>query len=99
MGNPVQCIHAILYNLFARDSWPDDVFHLGHYTSSSVSLYDSVKHGNTTAVVESLQAQLKIKEGRTILLVCRVEYFKVSRHIKAIFYLKLCCLKAINEIR
>ncbi len=61
-------VHAILYNLFARDSWPDDVFHLGHYTSSSVSLYDSVKHGNTTAVVESLQAQLKIKEGRTILL-------------------------------
>ncbi|XP_023331566.1 TATA element modulatory factor [Eurytemora carolleeae] len=50
-------------DILPRDSWPDDVFHLGHYTSSSVSLYDSVKHGNTTAVVESLQAQLKIKEG------------------------------------
>ena len=51
------------YKLFiCRDGWNDDVF-----SGSAVappSLYDSVKNGGgTTALVESIHAQLKIKEG------------------------------------
>ncbi len=51
--------------LFFREQWGEDVFHLGSSSSlAPSSLYDTVRHANTAAVVESLQAQLKIREGQ-----------------------------------
>jgi hypothetical protein len=47
-----------------REQWGEDVFHLGSSSSLAPSLYDTVRHANTAAVVESLQAQLKIREGQ-----------------------------------
>jgi len=45
---------------FSRDPWPEDVFTGPSYSSS---LYESARLGNTTALVESLTSQLKLKEG------------------------------------
>jgi hypothetical protein len=47
-----------------REQWGEDVFHLSSSSSLAPSLYDTVRHANTAAVVESLQAQLKIREGQ-----------------------------------
>lgn len=45
---------------FSRDPWPEEVFTGPSYSSS---LYESARMGNTTALVESLTSQLKLKEG------------------------------------
>jgi len=57
-------------DIFPRDGWPDEVF---QYTNSSAAtLYDAVKFGSSTAVVDGLQAQLKIKEGEVYQLQSQV---------------------------
>ena len=45
-----------------REGWPDEVF---QYTNSAAaSLYDAVKFGSSTALLDNLHAKLKIKEGK-----------------------------------
>jgi len=60
---------------FSRDPWPEEVFSSSGY--SAPSLYESVKMGNTTAIMENLQSQLKLKEGELVQI--QAEYFNIER--------------------
>jgi len=60
---------------FSRDPWPEEVFSSTGHTAPS--LYDSVKIGSTTALMESLHAQLKLKEGELVQL--QSEYSNVEK--------------------
>ena len=53
------CTYVVLY----REPWGEDMYHVTSATAAP-SLYETVRHGNTAAVVESLQAQLKMREGQ-----------------------------------
>eukprot|EP00092_Neocalanus_flemingeri_P107330 GFUD01137768.1.p1 GENE.GFUD01137768.1~~GFUD01137768.1.p1 ORF type:complete len:200 (+),score=89.87 GFUD01137768.1:92-691(+) len=59
----------------SRDPWPEEVFSSSGY--SAPSLYESVKLGSTTALMENMQAQLKLKEGELVQL--QVEYINMER--------------------
>jgi len=59
----------------SRDPWPEEVFSTSGY--SAPSLYESVKLGSTTALMENLQAQLKLKEGELVQM--QVEYINMER--------------------
>merc|ERR1719481_2256109 len=61
---------------FSRDPWPEEVFSMPAY-SAAPSLYESVKMGNTTALMENLQSQLKLKEGEMMQL--QAEYVNIER--------------------
>lgn len=60
---------------FSRDPWPEEVFSTSGY--SAPSLYESVKMGSTTALMENLQSQLKLKEGELNQL--QMEYANIER--------------------
>jgi len=60
---------------FSRDPWPEEVFSTSGY--SAPSLYESVKMGNTTALMENIQSQLKLKEGELSQL--QAEYSNIER--------------------
>lgn len=61
---------------FSRDPWPEEVFSMPMY-SAAPSLYESVKMGNTTALLENMQSQLKLKEGELAQL--QAEYVNIER--------------------
>jgi len=61
---------------FSRDPWPEEVFSMPAY-SAAPSLYESVKMGNTTALLENMQSQLKLKEGELAQL--QAEYVNIER--------------------
>merc|ERR1719153_1460844 len=61
---------------FSRDPWPEEVFSMPAY-SAAPSLYESVKVGNTTALLENMQSQLKLKEGELAQL--QAEYVNIER--------------------
>jgi len=63
-------------SVFSREPWPEEVFSNPGY-SAAPSLYESVKMGNTTALLENMQSQLKLKEGELVQL--QAEYANMER--------------------
>jgi len=63
-------------SVFSREPWPEEVFSTPGY-SAAPSLYESVKMGNTTALLENMQSQLKMKEGELVQL--QAEYNNIER--------------------
>merc|ERR1719369_1555187 len=63
-------------SVFSREPWPEEVFSNPGY-SAAPSLYESVKMGNTTALLENMQSQLKLKEAELVQL--QAEYANMER--------------------
>lgn len=77
--------------LFSREPWAEDVL---HFTNSTVAapppaLYDTVRHASTAAVVESLQAQLKMREGEILQLQSEILHSERLREAMAVEMTKL----------
>lgn len=48
----------------------DDIFETASSTGRLGNVYDSLRPGNTTTLIEGLQAQLKMRDGKLYFVLC-----------------------------